>query len=171
MIYGRHFVQLLVISGVDPNTLNLDPDPGVYYQLKKKKFKISLAKNYYLKTSLFFKTRRSNCHPMKLLISWVFELLIYILNLLPPFYPIFACVDTDPYSEYRSGSRKLLNRDQIRIRIHNTASYIYFILLYIVQWQINDYYYYYYCKRIFKFSIYHFHNNVKNISCSQSHKQ
>ena len=40
---------------------------------------------------------------------------------LPPFYPIFACVDTDPYFKYESGSRKLLNTDPIRIRIHNTA--------------------------------------------------
>ena len=38
-------------------------------------------------------------------------------HLLPPFYPIFTCVD--PYSE--NGSRKLLNTDPIRIRIHKTA--------------------------------------------------
>ena len=30
---------------------------------------------------------------------------------LPPFYPILACVDPNPYSEYGSGSRKLLNAD------------------------------------------------------------
>ena len=36
---------------------------------------------------------------------------------MPPFYPIFACVDL----EYGSRSRKLLNTDPIWIRIHNTA--------------------------------------------------
>ena len=30
-------------------------------------------------------------------------------------------LDPDLYSEYGSGSRKLLNTDPIRIRIHNTA--------------------------------------------------
>ena len=30
-------------------------------------------------------------------------------------------MDLDPYSEYGSGSRKLLKTDLIRIRIHNTA--------------------------------------------------
>ena len=30
-------------------------------------------------------------------------------------------MDPDPYSEYGSGSRKLLNTDPIRIRIHNTG--------------------------------------------------
>ena len=32
---------------------------------------------------------------------------------------LFTCVD--PYSEYGSGSIKLLNTDPIRIRIHNTV--------------------------------------------------
>ena len=43
---------------------------------------------------------------------------------MPPFYPIFACVDPDLYSEYVSGSRsrKLLNTDPIRIQIQNTAA-------------------------------------------------
>ena len=34
---------------------------------------------------------------------------------------IFLCVDPDPYFEYGSGARKLLNTDPIQIRIHNTA--------------------------------------------------
>ena len=34
---------------------------------------------------------------------------------------MFAYVDPDPYSEYGYGSRKLLNTDPIRIRIHNTG--------------------------------------------------
>ena len=38
------------------------------------------------------------------------------MHLLSPFYPIFTWVD--PYSEYGSGSTKLLNTDLIRIRIH-----------------------------------------------------
>ena len=44
------------------------------------------------------------------------------VNLLPLFYPIFTCVDPNPYWEYVSGSTKLLNTDPIRIRIHNTAT-------------------------------------------------
>ena len=55
---------------------------------------------------------------MKCLVSSVTELLIYILNLKPfvsIFYPVFTCVDPDPYSEYGSGSTKLLNTDLIRI--------------------------------------------------------
>ena len=48
--------------------------------------------------------------------------ILKIWHLLPPFYPLFARVDPDPYSEYGSGSRKLLNTDPIRIRIHNTGS-------------------------------------------------
>ena len=39
---------------------------------------------------------------------------------MPPFYPIFACVDPP-------GSRKLLNIDPIRIRIHNTDFKVYTI--------------------------------------------
>ena len=42
-----------------------------------------------------------------------------ILLLLPIFYPIFSYVDPDPYSEYVSGSIKLLLT--VLIRIHNTA--------------------------------------------------
>ena len=39
-------------------------------------------------------------------------------------YPIFTCVDPDPYWEYGSGSgsTKLLNTDPIGIWIHNTCS-------------------------------------------------
>ena len=41
------------------------------------------------------------------------EFMSKIFHLLPLFYfyPIFTCVDPDPYSEY--GSRKLLNTDPI----------------------------------------------------------
>ena len=45
---------------------------------------------------------------------------------MPPFYPMFACVDPDPYSENGSGSRKLPNTDPIQIRIHNTEKNITF---------------------------------------------
>ena len=52
------------------------------------------------------------------LISWVSEFDIFCLHFI---LHIFACVDPDPCSEYGSGSRKLLNMDPIRIRIHNTG--------------------------------------------------
>ena len=43
---------------------------------------------------------------------------------LHPVYPIFTCVDPDqdPYSDYGSESRKLMNADPIWILIHNTAA-------------------------------------------------
>ena len=46
-----------------------------------------------------------------------------LVNLCSKSYPIFTCVDPDPYWEYGfvSGFSKLLNRDPIRIQIHNTA--------------------------------------------------
>ena len=51
-----------------------------------------------------------------------------ILHLLPIIYPIFTCVDPDRYSEYGSGSKKLLNigNDLIWIRIHNTGFVAFF---------------------------------------------
>ena len=57
------------------------------------------------------------------------QLSLWIVNFYPKsgifcrhfnLYLQFACVDPDPYSEYGSGPRKLLNTDLIRIRIHNT---------------------------------------------------
>ena len=57
--FNLHFVMILT-SVVDPNTLNLDPDPGfwpnldldpdpgLYNQFRKKKFKIILEKNNFL---------------------------------------------------------------------------------------------------------------------------
>ena len=54
---------------------------------------------------------------------WIVNLYLKSDTFLPPFYPIYACVDPDPYSEYGSGSRKFLNTDPIRIRIHNTGSF------------------------------------------------
>ena len=38
-------------------------------------------------------------------------------------------MDLDPYSEYGSGSRKLLNMDRIRIRIHNIGCFSAFVQL------------------------------------------
>ena len=52
--------------------------------------------------------------------QWMVNFLSSILHLLPLNYPIFTCVDLDPYSEYRSGYTKLLNTDPIWIRIRNT---------------------------------------------------
>ena len=127
---------------MDPNTLSLDPDPGflpnldlvpdpdpgpdpdprLCCQFWKKKLKIILEKSNFLYKSTFVKNKML---PKEILVRWVTELLIYILQLLSLFYPIFTCVDPDPYSEYGSGSTKLLNKDPIRIRfriqIHNTA--------------------------------------------------
>ena len=48
------------------------------------------------------------------------EFLFSSLHLLPHIYPIFTCVDTDPYSEYGSGSTKLVNKDPILSRIQHT---------------------------------------------------
>ena len=42
------------------------------------------------------------------------------LSVSKAFPPIFKCVDPNPYSEFGSGSRKLLNIDLLWIRIHNT---------------------------------------------------
>ena len=36
-----------------------------------------------------------------------------MLHLWSLFYPIFKCVDPDPYSEYGSGSARLLNTDPV----------------------------------------------------------
>ena len=43
-----------------------------------------------------------------------------ILHLLTLIYPIFTSVNPDPYSEYGSQSKKLMNKDLIWIRIHYT---------------------------------------------------
>ena len=43
------------------------------------------------------------------------------LHLLPLIYPLFTCVDPDPYSENRSESTKDLNTDPFWIRIHKTG--------------------------------------------------
>ena len=50
---------------------------------------------------------------------WIFVLNVQILHLLPLIYPIFTCLDPNPYLEYESGSTKLLNMDPIWIRICN----------------------------------------------------
>ena len=44
--------------------------------------------------------------------------------LLPLIYPMFTCLDPDPYSGYESGSgfTKFLNTDLIWMRIHNIAN-------------------------------------------------
>ena len=40
-------------------------------------------------------------------------------------------MDPDAYSEYGSGSTKLLNTEPIRIRIHNTALQLYTLLTFV----------------------------------------
>ena len=80
------------ISVVDPNVLNLEPDPGFWLNLDPD---LGLYINFERKK--IPSVESLNC-----------DLKSY--TRLPPFYPIFStCVD--PYSEYGSGSRKLLNMD------------------------------------------------------------
>ena len=52
---------------------------------------------------------------------WMLNLLSSILHLLPLIYPIFSCIDPDPYLEYGSGTgtTKLRNKDSIWIWNHN----------------------------------------------------
>ena len=82
---------------------------------ERKKLKTILKKNNFLQKStgsygIFLRTK---CHLKKFLVIRVNELLIYNLNLTPfvSIYSIFTCVDPCPYSEYGSGSTKLLNTD------------------------------------------------------------
>ena len=49
------------------------------------------------------------------------ELMSSIIHVLPLIFSIFTCLDPDPYSEYGSRSTRVLNADQIWIRIHNNA--------------------------------------------------
>ena len=87
---------------MDPNTLNLypDPDPGLLYQFGKKKFKIVLEKKVFLKKGYFYFIYKNK---MSLNESMFTQLCLLIVNLylkpyilLPPLYPIFTCVDPDP---------------------------------------------------------------------------
>ena len=52
-------------------------------------------------------------------------LILKSCNILPLIYPIpvftYVDQDSDPYSEYESGSLKVLNMDSNCIRIHNTV--------------------------------------------------
>ena len=114
-------------SVVDPNTVNLDPnpgfwpnldpDPGFYYQFWKNNSKIIFLENNNYKNKMSLKDIFTQ------LSLWIVNFYLKSYTFLPPLYPIFTCVDPDPYSEYgsRSGSRKLLNTDPIRSRIHNTG--------------------------------------------------
>ena len=60
-------------SLVDPNILNLDPDPGLYYQFWKKKLNQCIFKNFNNKM-----TPKKN---QNFLLIWVSELWIYIWNI------------------------------------------------------------------------------------------
>ena len=62
-----------VRSHVDPNILNLDPDPGLYYHFWKKKLNQCIFKNFNNKM-----TPRKN---QNFLLIWVSELWIYIWNI------------------------------------------------------------------------------------------
>ena len=84
---------------MDPNTLNLypDPDPGLLYQFGKKKFKIVLEKKVFLKKGYFLRFIRTKCHLMfTQLCLLIVNLYLKPYILLPPLYPIFTCVDPDP---------------------------------------------------------------------------
>ena len=75
-----------------------------------------------------FKTKRYRVkrHRKTFFVCWVTELWNFVFNstlhLMPLIYPIFTCVDLDPYSEYGSGSTKFLSKDPIWIRILNSES-------------------------------------------------
>ena len=73
---------------------------------------------------IFLKTTRTKCHLNKFLLSWVSDLWIYILNLTSFVYILSYIYSTcaDPYSEYGSGSRRVLNSDPMRIWIHKNAA-------------------------------------------------
>ena len=58
---------------------------------------------------------------------WMVNLCLKYYTFCPLFYPIFTCMEPDPYWEY--GSTKLLNMDPIRIRIHNTACRVKYSIL------------------------------------------
>ena len=53
-----------------------------------------------------------------------FLLMSSILDLLPPIYSIFTSLDPDPYSEYKTGSTKVLNMDPIWILTERTGTKI-----------------------------------------------
>ena len=87
---------------MDPNTLNLDldPDPEFWPKLDPDTdtglcyhFEINKNKNNLREKQLPVSLKQIFC-----------------------LYFILTCVDLDPYSEYGSGSIKLLNADPIRIR-------------------------------------------------------
>ena len=56
-----------------------------------------------------------------------------IIHVLPLIFSIFTCLDPDPYSEYGSRSTRVLNADQMWIRIHNNAHDSWFSLTSISQ--------------------------------------
>ena len=122
------------ISVVDPNTLNLDPDPGfwpnldpdpgLFNQFWKKKLQISLEKHNFLSKKFIFKNYKNKCHVKKFWLSWVSELWIYIL-ILKSFVYILCFILY--FHLCGSGSvfriRIRIQKAPIRIRIHNTGLY------------------------------------------------
>ena len=117
---------------MDPNTLNLDPDPGfwpnldpdpgLYFQLGKNKFKTTSILYFFQTTgtvqcTLYIRTTFFISYLPKSL-NWY---LINILNLTSFASILFACMcgsgSVFGIGRYGSGSRKLLNTDPIQIRI------------------------------------------------------
>ena len=112
----RYWMQIRIWEGKWMR-IHADPDPQPCFRGKQISFK-----------KLIFKTKRYRVkrHRKTFFVCWVTELWNFVfnstLNLMPLIYPIFTCVDLDPYSEYGSGSTKFLSKDPIWIRILNSES-------------------------------------------------
>ena len=92
--------------------MNFDPNPGLYSQVWKKKFKNIFEKKFSRKKVYVLTLTTTKCHLNKFSLSCVSELWIYILNLTHFYLLLF-------YIQYIY--RKLLNTDPIWILIHNTG--------------------------------------------------
>ena len=89
-----------------------------FKEKKKKKFKNSFRGNIFSLTRNIFQTTVYETNDTRRSFMSVEslnrEFLSSILHIIPQIYPIFTCVDPDPYSEYESRSKKLM-------RMHKTA--------------------------------------------------
>ena len=115
-----------------PLTLQERPDEikhlgsRLCYQFQVKKIKIILEITIFFNKYIFLNYKKvTSYREIFSQFSLLIVLMSKILHLLSLFYPIFTCVDPDPYSKYGSGSTKLLNKDPIRIRIHNTEVWVF----------------------------------------------
>ena len=104
---------------MDPNTLNSDPDPGLWPKLDPDPDPWFCHQKY----RIYFKNKMSLKETFSQLSRRIFNLYLKSYTFCLLFGRIFTGVDPDPYSENGSGSTKLLISDPIRIRsrIHNNA--------------------------------------------------